>query len=169
MTPAASNPWAALRDTLEKQTRQYERMLDLLSRKEKELIKGDTAKIARIVKEEEKFVNETEKLEQVRIKATQDCLPEHGEKATLRDVLDAAPANELPALESAAVRLMETLNKIAAKNRAVAELVNESIKFANYNINLLSSDRTSDNLYESSGKMKGAEQKKIKGIINREA
>jgi hypothetical protein len=167
MTPTAANLWANLRATLEKQTKYYEKLLDLLNRKVKEIIKGDTAKISRIVKEEEKFVHEIEKLENTRIKATDACMPGLGRTATLREVLAAAPATEQKSLDQAATALKRALRAVAIKNRTVAKLIEESLKFSAYNINLLSSDRTVDNIYGSSGKIKDVEPKVI-GIVNKE-
>ncbi len=83
-------------------------------------------------------------------------------------MLEAAPEEEKETLEAASVALMETLNEVAVENRANAELVKESLNFINYNVNLLSSDRTRDNLYEDSGKMRDSSPK-IRGILNREA
>lgn len=163
-----SNPWANLRAMLEKQTKQYERLLDLMKKKERELIKGDTAKLSRTIKEEEKFINELEKLENKRLRAAMECLPGAKEPPQLEELLAAAPDPEKEPLEKAALALMQTLNSLSASNRLNAELTKESMNYITYNINLLSSDRTRDNLYEGTGRIKGAEPK-VRGILNKEA
>jgi hypothetical protein len=168
MTSKTQNPWAEISEIMKKQAKQYDKFLDLLKKKEKALIGGDTKKLSKIIKEEEQYIHELELIENKRIKAVKACLPEHGGNPTLKEVLDAAPDEEQKTLEKSALILMETLNEVAAANRSNAELIKEAMNFVNYNVNLLSSDRTLDNLYEGTGKMKGAEPK-IRGIINKEA
>ncbi len=131
-------------------------------------MKGDTKRLAKLVKEEEHFVNRLELLENERIKAVKECMSGQTPAPTLKDVLSAAPPEEHGALERSAVELMQILNSVAGMNRSNAELINESMNFINYNMNLLSSDRTLDNLYEGSGRMRGYEPK-VRGIINKEA
>jgi flagellar biosynthesis/type III secretory pathway chaperone len=162
------NPWADLRELMKKQTKQYEKFLVLLKRKERALIEGDIKKLAKIVKEEEKYINELEVIENKRIKAADECIPGSSVRPTLKEILAAVPDEEKDGLEKSAIGLIETLNSLAAANHSNAELIKEAMNFINYNINLLSSDRTLDNLYEGTGKMKGADPK-IRGIINKEA
>jgi flagellar biosynthesis/type III secretory pathway chaperone len=162
------SPWAELSEIMKKQTKHYAKFLDLLNKKEKALIAGDTKKLTKIVKDEENYIHDLELVENKRIKAVKDCLPEHSGQPTLKEVLEAVPADEKEMLEKSAIGLMETLNAVATANHANAELIKEAMNFVNYNVNLLSSDRSLDNLYEGSGKMKGAEPK-MRGIINKEA
>ncbi|HOY63695.1 MAG TPA: flagellar protein FlgN [bacterium] len=168
MTGANEKAWAALRGAIDEQIKMYSKLLDVLERKRKQLIKGNTKELAKSTKEENKFVDRLEALEKKRLDAAAACLPGKEGTITLRDVLDAAPEGEKEKLEDAAVLLMEILNSVAAINRANAELVKESMAFIQYNMNLLSSDRTRDNLYEGSGKMRDPGPKK-RGIVNREA
>jgi flagellar biosynthesis/type III secretory pathway chaperone len=164
----SGNHWADLRELMEKQRKNYEKFLELLRKKERIIISGDTKKLQKIVKEEEKAVHELEKMELKRIEAVSACVAGQGGRVTLKAVLDEAPAEEKDGLEKAAVGLMESLNAVAVSNRSNAELIKEAMNFVDYNVNLLSSDRTIDNLYEGSGRMKGVEPK-VRGIINKEA
>ena len=168
MTGTNEKTWAALRGAIDEQIKLYSKLLDVLDRKRKQLIKGNTKELAKSTKEENKFVDRLEALEKKRLDAAAACLPGREGTITLQDVLDAAPEGEKEKLEDSAVLLMETLNSVAAINRANAELVKESMAFIQYNMNLLSSDRTRDNLYEGSGKMRDPGPKK-RGIVNREA
>jgi flagellar biosynthesis/type III secretory pathway chaperone len=168
MTVANEKTWAALRSAIDEQIKMYSKLLEVLARKQKHLIKGNTKELAKSTKEENKFIDRLEALEKKRLEAAAACLPGRERTVTLQDVLDAAPEGEKEKLEEAAVALMETLNSVAVLNRANAELVKESMAFIQYNMNLLSSDRTRDNLYEGSGKMRDPGPKK-RGIVNREA
>ena len=51
MSGKTPNPWAELRAMLEKQRTQYRKFLELMKKKEKALIKGNTKNIQRFVKE----------------------------------------------------------------------------------------------------------------------
>ncbi len=168
MTSKPVNHWRNLCDILNKQKKEYEKFLDLMKKKEQLLIKGDTKRLAKVVKDEEQFINKIEMLENERIKAVKLCVETKDKTPTLKDVLSTAPQEELEMLEKSSIALMEILNSVARMNRSNAELIKESLNFINYNMNLLSSDRTLDNLYEGTGRMRGYEPK-IRGIINREA
>jgi flagellar biosynthesis/type III secretory pathway chaperone len=168
VTAKILNPWAELREIMKKQTKQYDKFLVLLKKKERALIDGDIKKLAKIVKEEEQYINELELIENKRIKAADECLPDLSVRPTLKEILLSVPDEEKDGLEKSAIGLIETLNGLAVANHANAELIKEAMNFVNYNVNLLSSDRTLDNLYEGTGKMKDAEPK-IRGIINKEA
>jgi len=168
MTSKPVNHWRNLCDILNRQKKEYEKFLDLMKKKEQLLIKGDTKRLAKVVKDEEQFINKIEMLENERIKAVKLCVETKGKTPTLKDVLSTAPQEELEMLEKSSIALMEILNSVARMNRSNAELIKESLNFINYNMNLLSSDRTLDNLYEGTGRMRGYEPK-IRGIINREA
>ncbi|HOX28931.1 MAG TPA: flagellar protein FlgN [bacterium] len=162
------SPWSHLHDTLEKQRKGYDHLYKLLKKKEKELISGNTRKLQVILRDEEKYINELDRLENERMKATAACTSEANVKTTLKEMLSLAPEAERQRLESAAMGLMETLNAVAALNRTNAELIKESMNFVGYNINLFSSDRRLDNMYGESGRVLGAEPR-IRGIVNREA
>ncbi|MFA6450627.1 MAG: flagellar protein FlgN [bacterium] len=167
MTAKQTNPWAELSEIMKKQAKQYSKFLNLLTKKEKALIDGDMNKLTKIIKEEKEYIHELELTENKRVEAVKECLPEQGGAPTLKEVLAAVPPEEKDTLEKNAVGLMESLNKVAVANRSNAELIKEAMNFVNYNVNLLSSDRTLDNLYEGTGRMKGSEPK-VRGLINKE-
>jgi flagellar biosynthesis/type III secretory pathway chaperone len=167
MTLKTPNHWAALSEIMRKQAKQYEKFLDIMKKKERALITGDTNKLAKILKEEEKNIYELELIENKRIKIVTECMPGHGGPPTLKDALQAAPPEEKEDLEKNALGLITVLSEVALANRSNAELIKEAMNFTTYNINLLTSDRTLDNLYEGTGRMKGSEPK-VRGIINKE-
>ncbi len=168
MSAKTPNPWSELSSMMDELKKQYVKFIGVIKKKEKALIKGNSKVVRKVIKEEEKFINQLEELENERLKATAACLPDKEEQPTLRDVLEAAPDEEREALEQSAIELMETLNEVAIANRSNAELIDESLKYIDYNVNLLSSDRTRDNMYEGTGRMKDAGPKR-RGILNREA
>jgi len=150
------------------QVKEYDRFVGMMEKKEKLLIKGKTKQLQAMLKDEEKLINELEILEKKRIEAIKDCFPDSEKPPSLREVLDNVPDDLRKDFEQSAINLVEKLNKVAALNRSNAELIKESLNFIMYNVNLLSSDPSLDNIYENTGKLKGQEPPK-RGILNHEA
>ncbi len=161
------NPWDNLIELMEKQKKMYDKFRELLKKKEKAVVEGDINKLQKLIKEEEKSVNEIEKTEQRRIEAVEACIAKK-QKMTIGQMIDLAPPEKKEGLNKAAMELIKALDSVATLNRTNAELINEAMNFINFNVNLLSSNRAVDNLYEGTGRMKGSEPK-VLGIINKEA
>ncbi len=139
-----------------------------MKKKEALLVKGETKTLQSCIKEEEEAANRLEFLEQQRRDTVLACFPGAQELPSLSDVLAAAPEDQMQSIEEAAMKLIESLKSVVHTNRAVAELVQISIDYANFHINLLGTDPVSDSIYGKSGSTNNSEPT-VRGIINRQA
>ena len=167
MNEVKTDPWSGLAELMNGLKKEYSELLDLLSRKQSALINGETKKVDELVKQEQAKVNDIEKLEVKRAEAAGACIPD-AENPTLKDILEKAPEESGKKLEKAAVDLLECMNEATAANRRVAELVQESMGFVTYQLNLMDSDKPQEGVYKDDGRVK-EEKPKIRGIFNRQA
>lgn len=159
--------WEKLLDVLARQRAEYERFVGLLKKKEKLIIDGKAKELEKLVKEEHKQVDLIEELEDERQRVAREFEDEGGKPPSLMRLLERAPDEVREPLESESMSLMETLNQIAALNRSNAELIQTSMEYIRYNINLLTSSGAKESVYEVDGKMRSAE-KKLSGFLNRQ-
>lgn len=164
----ATNPWKALSEIIKRMNTEYEKLQELMVRKQKLLIENENQKFHELNKEEQSFINEIEKMEKKRLEAAKACMPESEDAPPLKELLEHAPDDSRDELEQAAVKLMERLNGIASANRGVYELINEAMNFVNFQLNLMGSDQEKETIYEGSGRMRD-QKPKMKGIFNKKA
>jgi len=158
--------WSDLISILEKQADAYERFLALLDRKENALISGDPKEMQNVINEERSFVSSLEVLEDERIRAA--TAVGGNDRSTLREMLGIVPPEMGAALENTAVRLIDSLNKVAIKNKSNAELIGTAMDFFNYMLNLMSSAAApDDSTYGARGHVRQMDPK-IKSILNRQ-
>jgi len=168
MNEVKTETWTELAALLAALKDKYVELVELLKKKESTIIDGKETRLGAIVQQEQALVNEIEKMEERRIRAAQECLPGSEEPVTLKDILEIAPEDQREKLEKAAVELLEKMNEATAANRSVAELVRESMQFITYQLNLMGSEKTQDNVYQGNGRVK-EESPKVRGIFNRQA
>ncbi|MFH1539782.1 MAG: flagellar protein FlgN [bacterium] len=159
--------WEKLLDVLSRQRAEYGQFVDLLKKKEQLIIDGKAKELEKLVKEENKKVDGIEKLEEERLSVANEFAGEDGKTPSLMELLERAPKEMREPIEKEAMSLMETLNQIAALNRSNAELIQTSMEYIKYNINLLATSGAKEGIYEIDGKMRSAE-KKLSGFLNRQ-
>jgi flagellar biosynthesis/type III secretory pathway chaperone len=165
----AASDWNELIHVLNEQAAVYKEFLNFLTEKEKALVKGDMKKLNNLLKKEKTFVGRLDKLEDKRRASAAGCAAApDGEAPTLRELLEVAPDAVKNRLDETAVKMIETLNEVAIKNKSNAELVGAAMEFVNYMLNLMSSSAApGENTYESSGRVRQPDAK-VKSILNKQ-
>ncbi len=139
---------------LKKEISVLKNILVLQKKKERAIIKGDTAQLEKIIKEETKLIEENKKIEQERLKLIKKFaeINKADEKnLTLAKLTSFIPESEFEDFQKIAVELTKTISEIAKINRSNAELLKNSLDFIEYNINLFMPVK--EDVYSSSGKM----------------
>ena len=131
-------------DVLDKEEREYQDLILLSQEKTPVIVKGDLDKLQRITAAEQIVIGKINKLEKKRTEVAKDiALVLNRDEETLK-VLDIVvllegQKEEQERLLAVYERLRETLNRITTVNEMNRGLVNESLDFINYNLNLLKS------------------------------
>jgi hypothetical protein len=140
LNPEDTREWTELRRMIDKQRQSFMMLHELLKTKEKAIIKGDTEKLSKIIKDEEEIIKSADELEKKRLELVLACMGREKNPPTLSELLEVAPEFEKANIEKSALDLMRSLTDVAAANRGNAELVKESMNFVTYFLNLITSD-----------------------------
>lgn len=131
-------------DVLEKEEKEYQDLILLSREKTPVLVKGDLEKLQKITDAEQFVIGKINKLEKKRTEVVGDIALVLGrDKDTLKvteiaELLNSQPEEQKRLLEIYD-KLKDTLNKIQTVNDLNRELVNESLDFIKYNLDLFKS------------------------------
>lgn len=131
-------------DVLGKEEKEYQDLILLSREKTPVLVKGDLEKLQKITDAEQFVIGKINKLEKKRTEVATDIALVLGkDKDTLKvtdiaELLNSQPEEQKRLLE-VYDKLKDTLKKIQTVNDLNRELVNESLDFIKYNLNLLKS------------------------------
>ena len=131
-------------DVLGKEEKEYQDLILLSREKTPVLVKGDLEKLQKITDAEQFVIGKINKLEKRRTEVVTDIALVLGKnKDTLKvteiaELLNSQPEEQKRLLEIYD-KLKDTLNKIQTVNDLNRELVNESLDFIKYNLDLFKS------------------------------
>ena len=131
-------------DVLDKEEKEYQDLILLSQEKTPVLVKGDLEKLQKITEAEQIVIGKINKLEKRRTEVVKDiALVLDRDEETLK-VLDIVTLLEGQKVEQERLlevydKLRETLRKMTSVNEMNKGLVNESLDFIKYNLNLLKS------------------------------
>lgn len=131
-------------DVLEKEEKEYQDLILLSREKTPVIVKGDLEKLQRITEAEQIVIGKVNKLEKKRAEVVKDMALVLGkDEATLKvsdiiEILEKQPAEQQRLVEIYD-KLKDTLGKITTVNDMNKGLINESLDFISYNLNLLKS------------------------------
>ena len=131
-------------DVLEKEEKEYQDLILLSREKTPVIVKGDLEKLQRITEAEQIVIGKVNKLEKKRTEVVKDMALVLGkDEATLKvsdiiEILEKQPAEQQRLVEIYD-KLKDTLGKITTVNDMNKGLINESLDFISYNLNLLKS------------------------------
>lgn len=129
-------------DVLDKEEKEYQDLILLSQEKTPVIVKGDLEKLQKITEAEQIVIGKINKLEKKRIEVAKDiALVLNRDEETLKisdiiEILEKQPA-EQERLVVVYERLKDTLNKISTVNEMNKALINESLDFISYNMNLV--------------------------------
>jgi flagellar biosynthesis/type III secretory pathway chaperone len=129
---------------MEEQKKIYTELLNLSRNKRKYLIKGDIESIDAVTKQEELLIYNAGKLENMRI----DCFRRAAEKygcdkdSTLKDILSDLPDEEAAALGKLYQEFSLMLNELENLNTENTGLIQQSLRFVNFTVDVLSQQTT---------------------------
>ena len=131
-------------DVLDKEEREYQDLILLSQEKTPVIVRGDLEKLQKITEAEQVVIGKINKLEKKRTEVAKDiALVLNKDEETLK-VLDIVmllegQKEEQERLLTVYEKLRDTLKKMTTVNEMNKGLVNESLDFINYNLNLLKS------------------------------
>jgi len=133
--------WTDLLMVLNKIVSVYQTILLLSEEKRKVLVAAKPEELEKITKQEETFVLQAGKLEEVRRELVGKILAIHGTpvaKASLEEVKKIATPEVVGQLEVFNTELKRIMAQIAHLNELNTALIQQGLNFINYNINILS-------------------------------
>lgn len=117
----------------------YEKLQDISYEKTDVLIEEDTEKLSKITIKEEGLVKKIQELERKR----QALIDEWGMdiSMTLSEIIGKLPEGS-EEIEGLGIKLLKLLEDIGVRNKLNAQLLNDSIEWVNFNVNLLAAPQT---------------------------
>lgn len=138
--------------TLEQQTELYEQLLNTAKEKTPVLIHNEVEQLNGLVQRERKLIAQAEKLEQARILHTHRFFSSLGyisRMNTLRELIRAVNhPEEKQLLLNKQQELQELLGELKRNNDLNQQLIQQSLAFINYSIDLVVDDPAEDVVYQ---------------------
>lgn len=129
-------------DVLENEEKEYQDLILLSREKTPVIVKGDLEKLQKITDAEQIVIGKINKLEKKRTEVAKDIalvLARDEETLKISDIIEILEKQpeEQKRLVEVYEKLKDTLNKISTVNEMNKSLINESLDFIGYNMNLL--------------------------------
>jgi flagellar biosynthesis/type III secretory pathway chaperone len=145
--------WDNLITLLSEMVNVYKSILEISRQKNKSLIAAKTQEIEKLTREEEMLILHAGKLEGARIKLMQELAARYGvagETLTLARLREIAEPDTAKKLETIAGEFDTTLQELAPINSLNTELIQQALRYINFNINILTKSSAS-NTYAPQG------------------
>lgn len=131
-------------DVLDKEEKEYQDLILLSQEKTPVIVKGDLEKLQRITEAEQIVIGKVNKYEKKRVEVVKDIalvLGKDEEGLKVSDIIEllASQPTEQQRLVAVYERLRDALKRMNTVNELNKGLVNESLEFIGYNMNLLKS------------------------------
>lgn len=126
----------------------YQTVLELSQKKKEALVAAQVGELDRITRQEEALLLESGKLEAAREKLVEEIAVAHGLKSSeltltkAQTIAGPKVAGQLQGLEE---RLAGIIGELAPLNKLNTELIQQSLDFVQYNLNLLSQNAAGTN------------------------
>ncbi|CAM4275626.1 flagellar protein FlgN [Paenibacillus tarimensis] len=143
---------ADIMQTLEHQTELYEQLLETAKEKTPVLVHNDVDKLNGIIQKERKLIAQAEVLERARIQQTNWYFAEIKHRSrlnTLRELVQSVHhPEEKKRLIDKQQQLSSILGELQRNNALNQQLIEQSLAFINYSIDLVIDDPTEDLVYK---------------------
>lgn len=151
-----------LMDILEREAGIYEDLLKLSRDKTDIIVKGKVTELDNITKLEQTLILNMAKLEALREKIVNDLSAEiyvNPSEITVSELLKHLDDSQAQRLEAYKTNLLNTISEIKDINEVNSKLINNSIDYINFSVNILSSTPAGDNNYGNTGHTNEGKQK----------
>jgi flagellar biosynthesis/type III secretory pathway chaperone len=132
----------------------YSDILKIAEQKTDSLIRNDTAALSAITGQENKMADQTFKLNQVREQIVSKICEELGQDYrtfNIDKLKDKVKVSYKKHLDDIQAKLVEVVDKLKARNNINQKLIENAIKYINFNIELIASPQPSVPLYGRAG------------------
>jgi flagellar biosynthesis/type III secretory pathway chaperone len=132
----------AVFEIMEKLIEAHQNLLDLAEQKKRALIQNDIGQLTAITNKESRLIKQVAELDQQRIHATGKFMLEKGYRpnphVTISDLTKLIfKLDEKKSLQALQQTLLQTINKLKAANELNRQLLEQSLAFVNYSLDLL--------------------------------
>lgn len=151
-----------LKDTLIRENEMYSDILKLAEEKTEVIIKGDIKTLEEIIKKEQQFITSMNTFEKIRRSVLTNIADElEIEKdfsiSELLLFLEEDIGNDIDEIR---YKLLETINALKEINKSNEKLINQSLEYINFNLEMLTNLSEDGNKYNN----KASESKEVKPI-----
>lgn len=122
---------------LEKELKLYRELYDLVKRQTTIIKDGDINVLNELLKQQQKYVTTMSVLEEERQQELARMFPEKSPLPTIRECIEIAPEDEKTRLRKLHHELTEVLTDVRETNELNQQLLEQSLEFVNFSINLL--------------------------------
>ncbi len=143
-----------LMDILEREAKIYEDILKLSQDKTDIIIKGKVKELENITKLEQSLILDMGRLEDLREKTVRDLSTDIDSKSsqlTVTELIKHIDKNQADRLEGYKTNLLGIIEEVKKVNDLNSKLIQNSIDYINFSINILSSVPAADNNYGNTG------------------
>lgn len=132
----------------------YQEMLKLAKIKRKELLVGNLKGIEEVTKEESQLIVEAGRLENDRYQQAKQLSKQYGldPEATLEDFIKVAPEGEKAKMQELQERMHQLAGEIDKVNQENIVLIEQSLKFINFSVDILTTPDDADTYDPDLGK-----------------
>lgn len=151
-------------DSLDSLYEVHQEMLGISKHKQEAIVNNDVEKLIEVMNQESRCVKQIEQLEGEREKACQDFLLEKGIKSQLQLTVTeltrlAFDPVDKKALQDAQAKLSSTLNELKRLNELNQKLIEQSLVFIDYSLELLGGREDQEVTYQHPGGKSGGVKK----------
>lgn len=153
-------------EILEKESQVYEDILKIAKNKTEVLVQGKVDELKNITDIEQALVLKVGKLEVVRDELIQEIAKQINQEAkhlTITDIIKLAAGDNKKQLKICAEKITKIVKQLNDTNHSNQELINQSLDYINFSINLLSSTHEG-NTYSGRGESTKGEKKNFLDI-----
>lgn len=151
-----------LLEILEKEANVYSDILDISKNKTNVVVEGKVAELESIVKLEQSLIMKLRKLEDHREKLIGSISAEigaHPSKMTVSELANLLGSEQSERLKNAQNSLKGTIDRLQNTNELNSRLINNSLEYIEFSINLLTAAGALNNSYGSNGRTDDGKKK----------
>lgn len=142
----------------------YDEILKITKNKTKFIIDRDMENISHISFEEEKFIGEIQVLEDKRIKISELLVNQLGllnKNISISELTNFLDDDKAKRLNQIKLEILDIITELKNVNELNAKLINNSLEYIDFSINLLMQTGSDNNNYSKSGKVESGGQRRV--------
>lgn len=148
---------------LEYENRMYKELIEISSQKTDVVIQGNIEVLKQLIEKEQQLVAETKKLEQAREQILTQLSNAFGitpEEITLQDLIEHLDQEDKKAFNLVREKLQKTVIQLQYKNNLNQKLLENSLEYVQFSMNLITESGIQGNNYAKSGHQNGTQERK---------